>query len=99
MRIKVIHQAQQLVVVIIFLSCLSGCQTKKDEPAKPNVLFILADDFGYHDMSSSGSEFYETPHMDRIAVESMVFTQGYAACQVCSPSRASIMPVMVLRTG
>ncbi len=58
---------------------------------KPNVLFILADDFGAHDMSCAGSKFYETPNIDRIAHSSMVFTNGYAACQVCSPSRASIM--------
>ncbi len=58
---------------------------------KPNVLFILADDFGYHDMSCMGSKFYETPNIDKIAREGMVFTHGYAACQVSSPSRASIM--------
>jgi len=58
---------------------------------RPNVLFILADDFGYHDMSCAGSKFYETPNIDKIAGQGMVFTNGYAACQVCSPSRASIM--------
>jgi arylsulfatase A-like enzyme len=58
---------------------------------KPNVLFILADDFGYHDLSCMGSKFYETPNIDKIASQGMVFTNGYAACQVCSPSRASIM--------
>jgi len=58
---------------------------------KPNVLFILADDFGYHDMSCTGSKFYETPNIDKIAGKGMVFTNGYAACQVSSPSRASIM--------
>jgi arylsulfatase A-like enzyme len=58
---------------------------------KPNVLFILADDFGYHDLSRSGSKLYETVNIDRIAARGMVFTNGYAACQVCSPSRASIM--------
>lgn len=58
---------------------------------KTNVLFILADDFGYHDMSCTGSKFYETPNIDKIASQGMVFTNGYSACQVCSPSRASIM--------
>lgn len=58
---------------------------------KPNVLFILADDFGYHDLSYTGSKFYETPNIDKIARQGMVFTNGYAACAVCSPSRASIM--------
>ncbi|MEQ8241044.1 MAG: sulfatase [Cyclobacteriaceae bacterium] len=55
------------------------------------MLFILADDLGYHDLSVMGSQYYETPNIDRIAKEGAVFTEGYAACQVCSPSRASIL--------
>lgn len=58
---------------------------------KPNVLFILVDDLGYQDLSCTGSSYYETPNIDRIANEGMVFTNGYATCQVSSPSRASIM--------
>lgn len=58
---------------------------------QPNVLFILADDLGYHDLSITGSAYYETPNIDRIAIEGTEFTNGYANCQVCSPSRASIM--------
>jgi arylsulfatase A-like enzyme len=68
---------------------LTACQQKT--PQKPNVLFILADDLGYHDLSSTGSKFYETPNIDRIGLEGMMFTRGHAACRVCSPSRASIM--------
>lgn len=59
--------------------------------AKPNVLFILADDLGWRDLSVEGSTFYESPNIDRIANSGMRFTRGYASCQVCSPSRASIM--------
>ena len=58
---------------------------------KPNVLFILADDLGWRDLSNEGSTFYESPNIDRIASTGMKFTRGYATCQVCSPSRASIM--------
>ena len=58
---------------------------------RPNVVFILADDLGWRDLSGAGSSFYESPSIDRIAAEGMRFTQGYATCQVCSPSRASIM--------
>ena len=58
---------------------------------RPNVVFILADDLGWRDLSVEGSEFYESPNGDRIANEGMRFTRGYATCQVCSPSRASIM--------
>ncbi|MBQ98257.1 MAG: sulfatase, partial [Roseibacillus sp.] len=59
--------------------------------ATPNILFILADDLGVRDLSIEGSTYHETPHIDRIAREGVRFTHGYATCQVCSPSRASIM--------
>ncbi|WP_349527436.1 sulfatase [Reichenbachiella sp. MALMAid0571] len=74
----------------------AGCNNQKKETAKrkPNVVFILADDFGYTDLGVMGSEYYETPNLDRIANEGTIFTQGYAACRVCSPSRASIMTGM-----
>lgn len=59
--------------------------------AKPNVLFILADDYGVKDVGIEGSTFYETPNIDALARSGMRFTRGYSACQVCSPSRASIL--------
>ncbi|SOE23471.1 Arylsulfatase A [Spirosomataceae bacterium TFI 002] len=62
-----------------------------EQNKKPNVLFILVDDLGKHDLSYEGSKFYETPNIDRLSKESTNFCNGYAACQVCSPSRAAIM--------
>ncbi len=56
----------------------------------PNVVLILADDMGLYDLSVEGSTYYQTPHIDRLARGGMRFTQGYANCRVCSPSRASI---------
>lgn len=58
---------------------------------RPNFVFILADDLGWRDASCYGSTFYETPNIDRLAAKGMRFTDAYAACPVCSPSRASIM--------
>lgn len=58
---------------------------------KPNIIFILADDLGWKDLGCMGSSFYETPNLDRLAREGMRFTDAYAACPVCSPTRASIM--------
>lgn len=58
---------------------------------QPNIIFILIDDLGWRDLSCYGSTFYETPHLDRLAAEGMLFTDAYAACPVCSPTRASIM--------
>jgi arylsulfatase A-like enzyme len=56
-----------------------------------NFLFILVDDLGCRDLGYTGSTFYETPNIDALAAAGMRFDQGYAACRVCSPSRASIM--------
>ena len=58
---------------------------------KPNFVFILIDDMGWTDLSCYGSTFYETPNIDRLASRGMKFTDAYAACPVCSPTRASIM--------
>ena len=59
--------------------------------ARPNVLFIFLDDFGWTDAGCYGSSFYETPRIDQLANEGMRFTNAYAACPVCSPTRASIL--------
>ncbi|MFT7031965.1 MAG: arylsulfatase A-like enzyme, partial [Cyclobacteriaceae bacterium] len=57
----------------------------------PNFVFILVDDLGWKDLGCYGSEFYETPNIDRLASKSMLFTDAFASCPVCSPTRASIM--------
>ncbi|MCU0872549.1 MAG: sulfatase-like hydrolase/transferase [Pirellulaceae bacterium] len=58
---------------------------------RPNVLFFLADDLGQRDLGCYGSAFYETPNLDGLARDGARFTDAYAACPVCSPTRASIM--------
>ncbi len=58
---------------------------------KPNFVFILIDDMGWPDLGCYGNEFHETPNIDRLAAEGMRFTDAYAACPVCSPTRASIV--------
>ncbi|MGD9556365.1 MAG: sulfatase [Mangrovibacterium sp.] len=64
----------------------------RDSDAKrPNVVFILADDLGWSDLGCYGSRFYETPRIDQLAKEGIRFTNAYAACHVCSPTRASIL--------
>lgn len=59
--------------------------------APPNVVFLLADDLGWRDLGCYGSRFYETPSLDSLASSGARFTHAYAACPVCSPTRASIM--------
>jgi arylsulfatase A-like enzyme len=60
--------------------------------ARPNVVFILVDDLGYMDIGANNpNSFYPTPNIDRLAREGMRFTDGYAACNVCSPTRAALL--------
>ena len=66
--------------------------TGADQKTKPlNFVFFLVDDLGWTDLKSFGSSFYDTPNCDRLAASGMKFTNAYAACPVCSPTRASIM--------
>ncbi len=60
-------------------------------PQRPNILFILIDDMGWRDLGCYGSGFYETPVLDRLAREGLQFSDAYAACPVCSPTRASLL--------
>ena len=63
----------------------------RGENPKRNFLFILVDDLGWMDLGCQGSTFYETPNIDRLAAEGMRFTDAYANCPVCSPTRASVL--------
>ena len=69
----------------------------------PNIILILVDDLGYSDVGYSGSSFYETPNIDKLAAQGMVFTDGYAPAPLCSATRAGIMsgqyPARVHITG
>lgn len=58
---------------------------------QPNIISILIDDMGWKDLSCYGSDYYETPNLDRLAQEGIRFTDAYAACPVCSPTRASML--------
>src|SRR4051794_1148225 len=61
------------------------------EHPKPHIILILMDDLGRNDVGCYGSTYYRTPHIDRLASRGVRFTDAYAACPVCSPTRASIL--------
>ena len=61
------------------------------DAARPNVIVFFVDDLGWTDLGCFGSDFYESPHIDRLAADGVKFTQAYAACTVCSPSRAALL--------
>lgn len=81
-----IHRFKSLLLAGLF--CVLGHPTFA---APPNIVFFLADDLGQRDLGAYGSTFYETPNIDRLAREGARFTDAYAACPVCSPTRASIL--------
>lgn len=85
------HKMNARYFVQLLLAGLLAATSAGAAESKPNILFILVDDFGIKDVGVEGSAFYETPNIDALARSGMRFTRGYAACQVCSPSRASIM--------
>jgi arylsulfatase A len=58
---------------------------------KPNIVYILADDLGYGDLSCYGQKHFQTPNIDKLASQGMLFMQHYAGCTVCAPSRSSLM--------
>jgi arylsulfatase A-like enzyme len=80
--------------LLLAISVAAVAQTgskKANKQKKYNVIFFLVDDMGWADLGYEGSKFYETPNIDRFAKENVRFTQAYAACHVCSPSRAAII--------
>ncbi len=77
---------QRLVFLLLVLSSLQVTAEKK-----PNIVFFLIDDLGQRDLACYGSTFYETPNIDRLAKDGAKFTDAYAACPVCSPTRASLL--------
>lgn len=76
----------------LFVVLLSACvQNMAIGEVPPNVVFILVDDLGWTDLGYAGSDFFETPNVDALAKQSLVFRNAYAAAPVCSPTRAAIM--------
>ena len=63
-------------------------QAQTPKPARPNIVFILADDLGYGDVGFNGQRLIKTPNIDRLAREGMIFNQFYAGTSVCAPSRS-----------
>ncbi|NKI27542.1 sulfatase [Arenibacter sp. 6A1] len=81
--------------VLLLLTLLISCKTKGKELSSiskhPNVIYINVDDLGWKDVGYMGSNYFETPNIDKLSKEGMVFTQGYAAAANCAPSRACLM--------
>ncbi|MBW8326093.1 MAG: arylsulfatase [Prolixibacteraceae bacterium] len=77
--------------VLSVFSAGSAARVQTSADQKPNIIYILADDLGYGDLSCYGQKRFKTPNIDRLAKEGMLFTQHYAGCTVCAPSRSSLL--------
>src|SRR4051812_35036151 len=78
-------------VVCLLLAVRALAYSSVTFAEQPNVILIVIDDMGWADLACYGSKLHKTPNIDRLAAGGVRFTQGYAACPVCSPTRAAIM--------
>jgi arylsulfatase A len=82
---------KELNAVLCTSLVLAACGTAEKKQPLPNIIYILADDLGYGDLSCYGQTMFKTPNIDRLSQEGMMFTQHYSGCTVSAPSRSSLM--------
>jgi arylsulfatase A len=85
--------------LVLLASSISSCVVQEHQQAPPtkpplNFVFLLVDDWGWRDAGCLGSDLYETPNIDKLAADGVRFTNTYAACTVCSPTRAAVLTGM-----
>src|SRR6516162_3047250 len=85
------HPARHLWAILSCLCFLCAPATFAGTRAKPDIVFILADDLGINDLHCYGRQDHDTPNLDRLATQGMRFTCAYCAQPICSPSRAAIL--------
>ena len=90
--------SKHLGFLAIFVSVLgiaivspAFAELKTSVESTPNIILFLIDDLGWKDLDCQGSSYYQTPRIDRLAREGVRFTNAYAACAVCSPTRAAVL--------
>ncbi|GAB3005978.1 arylsulfatase [Niabella terrae] len=101
------HVSRVAGVILLLTCCVQLIAQQTGSTARPNIIFILADDMGYGDLSCYGQQHFETPNIDRLAREGMQFMQHYSGTAVCAPSRSVLMtgqhtgytPIRGNRTG
>ncbi|MBN2165200.1 MAG: arylsulfatase [Marinilabiliaceae bacterium] len=80
---------------LLFIAAIAGllfsCNKKEELLNKPNIIFILADDLGYGDISCNGQSNFQTPNIDRLASQGVTFTNHYSGSTVCAPSRSTLL--------
>src|SRR6266852_1424884 len=89
MNTRFISLVEYLIIALVLASVSAHAQTLPG--TKPNVIVINADDLGYGDLGCYGQKLFKTPNLDRMASEGKRFTNFYAGCSVCTPSRACLL--------
>lgn len=91
-------KTNKINVVLILAFLVVGCSSKPSETTQndtsgdePNIVLVHVDDLGWADIGVFGSDFYETPNIDRLAAQGLRFTNSYAAAAICSPTRAALL--------
>ncbi|EAZ79713.1 arylsulfatase [Algoriphagus machipongonensis] len=82
---------QTALLITVFACSKPEVEEQKSAQSKPNIIYILADDLGYADIGAYGSQKIETPNIDALAKEGMMFTQHYTGAPVCAPARYMLM--------
>jgi len=91
---KILLKNMRLLLAMVLFTSGGTAQnsgTLAVDKQKPNIIYILADDLGYGDLSSFGQKKFSTPNIDKLAKQGMVFTQHYSGSTVCAPSRSALM--------
>ena len=85
-------------LLLVFTACQNDKQTinkiETTTRSNPNIIYILADDLGYGDLSLTGQDKFDTPNIDKLASQGMVFSQHYSGATVCAPSRSALLTGM-----
>jgi len=85
-----------LSILFLILGLLEACSPDKREETKTNIVLIIADDLGWKDVGYNGAKFYESPNIDKLAADGMVFNRFYPGAANCAPSRATLLTGMYM---
>ena len=80
-----------VVVLLVYAALGSSVYVQAQNSEKPNIIYIMADDLGYGDLGCYGQKVIQTPHIDRLASESLVFDNAFFPMAVCAPARTSML--------
>lgn len=90
-HLKVLYSISIVSLLIVLPACNNTEKSETNSRQKPNIIYIMADDLGWGDLSCYGQKKFQTPNIDKLASEGMRFTQHYAGSTVCAPSRCVLM--------